>query len=162
MPLPLAPFIFIVLPLLEIAGFVIVGSQIGVLATIGLVIASSVLGAVLLRVQGFGILTRLRHTIDQGGEPGRELVHGFMVMLAGLLLFLPGFLTDIVGLILFIPPVRDAAWSFLKRRLHVVDISRGYRRGASAENIIDLEDDEYSRNNGEPRSRPTIDHDQRF
>lgn len=161
MPLPLAPLIFIVLPLFEIAGFVIVGSQIGVLATIGLIIASSILGAVLLRVQGFGILRRLRQTVDRGGEPGRDLVHGFMVMLAGFLLVLPGFLTDIVGLILFVPPVRDAAWRFLKRRLHVVDIS-SFRRGTRSDDIIDLDDDEFTRDSGEPRNRPSIDHDPRF
>lgn len=161
MPLPLAPLIFIVLPLLEIAGFVIVGSKIGVLATIGLVIASSVLGAILLRIQGFGILTRLRQTMDRGGEPGRELVHGFMVMLAGLLLFLPGFLTDVVGLILFLPPVRDAAWRFLKRRFHVVDIS-GFGRGTRSSRVIDLDEDDFTRDNDETQRRPSIDHDTRF
>jgi UPF0716 protein FxsA len=82
------------------------------------------------------------------------------VMLAGLLLFLPGFLTDIVGLILFIPPVRDAAWRFLKRRLHVVDIS-GFRRGPRSDQTIDLDDDEFTRDSGETRSNSLIDHDPR-
>ncbi len=160
MPLPLAPLIFIVLPLIEIAVFVIVGSHIGVLATVGLVIASSILGGVLLRIQGFGILARLRQSMDRGGEPGRELVHGFMVMLAGLLLFLPGFVTDVIGLILFIPPVRDMAWRFLKRRITVVDVG-GFRRGPRTGRTIELEDDEFRRDNKDAGNGPFIDHDPR-
>ena len=51
--------ILLALPLIEIAVFVLVGSQIGVLPTIGLVILSGMAGAILLRIQGFGILTRI-------------------------------------------------------------------------------------------------------
>lgn len=40
----LIPIALIALPLLEIATFVAVGSQIGVLATVGLVILTTVLG----------------------------------------------------------------------------------------------------------------------
>ncbi len=160
MALPLAPLIFIALPLIEIAGFVVVGSHIGALATVGLVIATSILGAILLRVQGFGIMQRLRATMEHGGEPGRDLVHGFMVMLAGLLLFLPGFVTDIIGLILFIPPVRDMAWRFLKGRITMVNVS-GFARRPGPGRTIDLDDDEFRRNNPDPRNGPFIDMDPR-
>ena len=58
--LPFVALILVGLPLLEIAGFVIVGSQIGVLWTIALVVLSSILGSILLRIQGLGALTRIR------------------------------------------------------------------------------------------------------
>ena len=41
------------LPLLEIAGFVVVGKQVGALATVALVLASTIAGAMLLKRQGF-------------------------------------------------------------------------------------------------------------
>ncbi|MEO3387143.1 FxsA family protein [Mesorhizobium sp. CAU 1741] len=141
----LAPLIFILMPLIEIAVFVIVGGEIGALATVGLVIATTILGAILLRVQGFGIMTRLRESMEQGGRPGRELVHGFMVMIAGVLLFLPGFVTDAIGLVLFIPAVRDFAWRYLASRIVVVTPNgpQGYRRPRDSR-TIDLDANEYA------------------
>ena len=113
------PIFILALPLLEIAGFIIVGRQIGVLPTLGLVVLSSIAGALLLRIQGFGVMTRIRNEVEAGRDPGRELAHGAMILLAGMLLLIPGFVTDIIGLLLFIPPVRDLAWRFLKRRIIV-------------------------------------------
>ena len=66
MRFPFIPLFLLALPFLEIAGFVIVGSQIGVLYTLALVVASGILGAVLLRIQGFGIMARIRSELDAG------------------------------------------------------------------------------------------------
>ncbi|RUV77331.1 membrane protein FxsA, partial [Mesorhizobium sp. M5C.F.Ca.IN.020.14.1.1] len=52
MRISLLPLFILALPLLEIAGFVVVGRQVGALATVGLVLASSIAGALLLRYQG--------------------------------------------------------------------------------------------------------------
>src|SRR5690606_38264009 len=141
----LAPLIFILMPLVEIAGFVIVGQQIGALATVGLVIATTILGAMMLRIQGFGIMARLQTIMEQGGRPGRELVHGFMVMIAGFLLILPGFVTDVIGLVLFIPAVRDLAWRFVASRIVVMSPihARAYR-GPDGDRIIDLDAEDYA------------------
>ena len=160
MTAPFALIIFLALPLIEIAGFVVVGSEIGALATVGLVIATTILGSVLLRIQGFGIMTRIRETMEKGGEPGRDLVHGFMVMLAGVLLFLPGFVTDAIGLVLFIPPVRDLAWKFLSKRITVVNVG-GFARRPGGRPTIDLDEDEFSRRNDNRRNGPFIDMDPR-
>ena len=150
MRFPFIPLFLLALPFLEIAGFVIVGSQVGVLYTLALVIASGVLGAVLLRVQGFGIMARIRTEFDAGRDPSRELANGVMILLAGVLLLIPGFVTDIIGLLLFLPPVRDIAWRFLRDRVVVSagsfsgfsrpDAARSGRRGKT----IDLDADEYS------------------
>lgn len=51
--LSFVPFLLLALPLMEIAGFVIVGKQVGALATVALVLASTMLGGMLLRRQGF-------------------------------------------------------------------------------------------------------------
>ena len=159
MRFPVIPLFLLALPFLEIAGFVVVGQQIGLFYTLALVVAAGVLGAVLLRVQGFGVMTRVRRELDAGGDPSRELAHGAMILLAGVLLLIPGFITDIIGLLLFLPPVRDAAWRFLRSRVSVS--TRGFggftasgtgpsrrREGKT----IDLDADEYSSGpNGGPR-----------
>lgn len=147
MPFALTALV-VLIPLAEIATFVIVGSEIGALATVALTIAMSVAGAVLMRWQGFGILGRLQRELETGGSPGRELAHGAMVLLAGVLLLIPGFLTGLLGLLLFIPPVRDLAWRFLRSRATVMtDFSfTSYRPTRSQDShVIDLDHDEYSR-----------------
>lgn len=159
--MPLLPLVLIALPLLEIAGFALVGSLVGVLPTVALVVATTALGAVLLRIQGLGALTRIRATMEAGGAPGRDVVHGVMIALAGVLLVIPGFLTDALGLVLFLPPVRELVWRFLKSRIVVVDTARGEGRGfqRGGPRTIDLDADDFARKDGPPPSRPAIDDD---
>lgn len=145
----LLPLFFIGLPLIEIAGFALVGSVLGVLPTIGLVILSTIVGSVLLRLQGFGALGRIRREIAAGRNPGRELAHGAMILVAGILLIIPGFFTDIIGLLLFLPPFRELAWSVLRSRIGFAEF-RVFQRGFAArdrtrDNTIDLDTDDYSR-----------------
>ncbi|TIY00988.1 MAG: membrane protein FxsA, partial [Mesorhizobium sp.] len=102
MRISLLPLFTLALPLLEIAGFVVVGRQVGALATVGLVLASSIAGALLLRYQGFGVMTRVRAEMDAGRDPSRQLAHGAMIVLAAILLIIPGFITDIFGILLFL------------------------------------------------------------
>jgi UPF0716 protein FxsA len=145
----LIPLFLILLPLIEIAGFVVVGSQIGVLPTLGLIIASAFAGTMLLRFQGFGVMTRIRGEIEAGRDPSRNLAHGVMILLAGILLLIPGFVSDIIGLLLFVPPIRDLAWRFLSRRINFsADFATmgGFsRQRPSRDKTIDLDEDDYSR-----------------
>lgn len=114
------PLLLLALFLTELGAFIFVASLIGVLAAIGLALATSILGGILLRVQGLGTIGRIQRVMDQGGSPGRELVHGLMIVLAGMLLIVPGFVSDLLGLLLFIAPIRDGVWSFLKSRISIV------------------------------------------
>jgi len=140
------PVFLLALPLLEIAGFVVVGRQIGALATVGLVLASSIAGAMLLRHQGLGVMTRVRAEMAAGRDPSRELAHGVMIVLAAILLIIPGFISDIFGLLLFLPPVRDLAWRSLKSRVVVAtNFSAAGFRGRGRTRTIDLDDGDYSR-----------------
>jgi len=157
------PLLFLVLPLAEIAGFVVVGSEIGVLATIALILATTVLGAVLLRIQGLGAMDKMKDALRSGVSPGRDMVHAVMIMLAGILLILPGFISDAFGILLFIPPVREAVWRFLSSRIVVVDAAGGYTGGFSrrSSQTIDLDEDDYRRDDDhrDPPSRPRLPND---
>ncbi|MCV0394651.1 MAG: membrane protein FxsA [Rhizobiaceae bacterium] len=160
MPLGLIPFLFLAVPLSEIAIFVMVGSQIGVLPTIGLVLLTAVTGTILLRVQGFAIVSRVRAELDAGRIPGRELASGVMILAAGLLLLTPGFLTDTIGLLLFVPPVRDAIWSFVAARIVVRSASfragmggAGPFRRRQEDHTIDLDPEDFHTDR-DPANRP--------
>lgn len=139
------PFLFLVIPVSEIAVFVLVGSKIGVLPTVALVIATAIAGSTLLRIQGLGALTRVQAALAEGRAPGKELVHGVMILLAGFLLLTPGFITDTLGLLMFIPAVRESAFAFLRKRINIVDLAGplGGKPGRSGP-TIDLGRDEWN------------------
>ncbi|WP_296739592.1 FxsA family protein [Mesorhizobium sp.] len=146
MRISLFPLFLLLLPLLEIAGFVIVGREVGALATVGLVILSSIAGSLLLRHQGFGVMARVRAEMDAGRDPSRQLAHGAMIVLASILLIIPGFITDIFAILLLLPPVRDLAWRLLKSRIVVAtSFTGGGFRGRGRDKVIDLDNADYSR-----------------
>ncbi|WP_029010854.1 FxsA family protein [Azospirillum halopraeferens] len=109
--------LLLLLPLVEIALFIQVGSWIGVLATIGLIALSAVAGTVLLRLQGLSVLRRAQASADRGELPVGAVLHGFCMVVAAILLIIPGFLSDAVGLLLFIAPVRAGMGRWLLERM---------------------------------------------
>jgi UPF0716 protein FxsA len=151
---PLA-LVILALPIVEIAVFVLVGGRIGVLPTIGLTLLASFAGAVLLRIQGFGAVQRIQEAIRTKQDPSRDMAHGAMIMLAGLLLLIPGFVTDVFGLLLFVPFVRDGAWRFLRSRITVVTNFNFGFPGRGGGHTIDLDADDYSRQ-ADPDRPPRI------
>ena len=106
--------LFFLVPLVEIYLLIEVGSVIGAFPTIFAVVFTAVLGAWLLRIQGFSTLRRVQQTAAQGGIPAIELLEGAMLLVAGALLLTPGFFTDAIGFLCLVPPVRRvmALWFF--------------------------------------------------
>ena len=148
----LIPLALLLLPLAEIACFILVGRRIGLFPTLSLVVLSAVAGIVLMRVQGFGVIARLRQSGQEGRAPGKEMLDAAMIMIAGILLFIPGFLTDILGLALFLPPVRNFLWNRLIRNVVVVDIGGpgpSPRPETGSRRTIDLDEGDFHRD--EPR-----------
>ncbi|MBE7183976.1 MAG: membrane protein FxsA [Methylobacterium mesophilicum] len=141
-------FLLLLFPLLEIAGFVIVGREIGVLATLGLVLGGVVLGALLLRKGGIEAFSRVRAELQAGRDPSLPLVNGFMTMIAGVLLMVPGFVSDIAGLLILLPPVQHRAWRALKGRINFTGRfpGRGPGRGQPPRptNVVDLDPSDYT------------------
>lgn len=146
MPFGLILFLgLLAVPVMEISVFILVGSEIGVLPTIGLVFLTAVIGSLLLRHQGLSILSRVRTEMDAGRVPGAELGHGAMILVAGILLLTPGFVTDTIGFLLFVPPVRDALWNQIRSRI-AVTVARPTAAGRGARPrgpVVDLEADDY-------------------
>ena len=108
--------LFIAVPLIEIAVIIQVGSWLGVLNTLALLILISVLGAWLVKRQGVGLLRRVQGELAAGRVPATALVDGALLLVAGTLLLIPGFVTDFFGLLLLLPPVRAGIRSWLRRR----------------------------------------------
>ena len=110
------PFL-LALPLIEIAGFVLIGPYLGVGGTLAEIILTGMLGMAVIRRQGFETLVRLRAATQAGETPLPVAVDGGARVLAGLLLTVPGFFTDAIGLLLLIPPLRRLAVAWALRWL---------------------------------------------
>lgn len=94
-------------PLVELYFLIQVGSEIGVLPTIGISLFTAALGGYLVRHQGFAVLARVRQVKDQGELSALAVLDGALLLIAGLFLLLPGFVTDLIGFLLLIPPLRQ-------------------------------------------------------
>jgi UPF0716 protein FxsA len=105
--MPLALILFIGMPILEIALLLRVGSAIGWIATLLVVIFTAVLGSAMLRQQGLATLNRARTRMDSGEMPAQQLLEGVMIMIGGVLLLTPGFVTDAFGFACLVPFTRQ-------------------------------------------------------
>lgn len=153
MNLGLIPFLLLFIPILEISVFILIGGQIGVLSTLGMILVTAIVGTILLRIQGFATLARIQAQSQNGAIPGKELVNGVMIMIAGVLLLTPGFVTDSIGFLLFFPPFRQFLWSTIASKV-VVKTNGSFnqarspyensRSGAGGEDVVDLDPSEFS------------------
>ncbi|MEX0603764.1 MAG: FxsA family protein [Marinobacter sp.] len=111
--------IFIILPIVEMAILIKVGTVIGALSTIGLVLLTAIIGAALLRQQGLATLLRANQRINSGELPAREVAEGLILAVGGALLLTPGFVTDAIGLLCLIPFTRQWFASHALKRMVV-------------------------------------------
>jgi UPF0716 protein FxsA len=118
------PILFIVVPLAELYLIIQVGSMIGALWTVLLVLLTAVIGVQLLRIQGFSTLNRARQNMEMGVMPAMEMMEGMVLAVGGALLITPGFITDTLGFLCLIPPTRRALIRYLMK--HTAVQGRGY------------------------------------
>jgi len=110
-------FLFTLVPAVELYLIIKVGSMIGALNTILIIIFTGVLGAYYARQQGFRVVSSIQWKMQQGTVPGDDLVNGAMLLVGGALLITPGFITDAAGFALIFPPTREAIKVGVKRYL---------------------------------------------
>jgi len=84
--------------------------------TVGLIVLTSMVGAVLVRREGLSVLRRAQQSLDRGQIPTNELINGVLLLVAAALILTPGFLTAGVGLLLLFPPTRAVVREVLKHR----------------------------------------------
>ena len=94
------------IPLIEIYLFIKVGSEIGALNTILLILTTAVVGVWYARYEGFNTLRSGMSQLVKNELPLYEIVSGAAIAFAALLLILPGFATDIIGILLVFPVTR--------------------------------------------------------
>ncbi len=99
--------LFTIIPVIELMLLIEIGSRIGTLNTIGVILATATAGAYLAKAQGFLAVRRIQDTLARGELPGQALLHGLFILVGGIFLLTPGFLTDVIGLSMLVPPIRQ-------------------------------------------------------
>lgn len=143
------------LPIAEIVVFILVALALGFWAAALLMLLTSVLGALLLRLAGRTHLRQFRNapgvvlTADATGR-------GLTMVLAGILLVVPGFITDVAGLLILLPATRRRIGAFVNGI-----IARAAGHDMSAPQVVDLDPDEWQRHSTRQPSAGDADGKQR-
>ena len=97
----------VALPLLEIWFVLAVSAPLlGWPLTLVLLVATSVLGAWLLRREGRAVWLDAVDTMRVGRVPYEQFVDGVLVAFGAALMLTPGFISDMMGIVLLVPPTR--------------------------------------------------------
>ncbi len=115
-------FLFIVVPLLELALFMALADTISLPVTLAIIIITGALGAYLAKKQGSLALRNFKQALGSGQLPHVEATDGILILVAGAVLLTPGFLTDAVGFALLVPQaralVRGRLVTYMKQHIH--------------------------------------------
>jgi UPF0716 protein FxsA len=100
------PLLFLAADAAEIASIIWVGSLIGVLPTLLLMLLGGAIGVRLIKTAGMSLAEAVRSPVQTAtplkGIGGPAAARA----MSGLLFLLPGFFSDVLGLLLFLPVVR--------------------------------------------------------
>jgi UPF0716 protein FxsA len=124
--------LFTCIPLVELFLLLKIGSIVGALNTILLVIITGVLGAYLAQQEGLRTLERIRTLMAQGEMPGEPLIDALLILVAGFVLITPGILTDLLGFLMLIPATRAPIRRWIRGQLE-----RKFKAGNAAVYTID-------------------------
>ena len=110
--------LFVLVPLVELTILVYLGTIIGALYTILIVVLTGILGAILTRSQGLAVLSKIRSNLQHGFLPANELFDGALILIGGLLLLTPGIITDILGLAALVPRTRHIIQKLIRSLIY--------------------------------------------
>jgi UPF0716 protein FxsA len=107
---------FTLIPVVELYLLIKIGTVIGGVNTILVVILTGFAGAWLARMEGMHTMLKVRMNLQQGLMPAEELMDALIIFMAGLVLITPGFITDALGLMMLWPPTRNRFKRFLRHK----------------------------------------------
>ncbi len=113
---------FTLIPVIELYLLIKIGTVVGGLNTILLVITTGFLGAWLARMEGMNTMLKLRMNLQQGLMPAEELLDAVIIFAAGVVLITPGLITDIFGLLLLWPLTRNKIKRIVRKKFDAMKL----------------------------------------
>tara|TARA_B100001063_G_scaffold238222_1_gene260161 strand:+ start:475 stop:897 length:423 start_codon:yes stop_codon:yes gene_type:complete len=120
----------ILIPIIEIYLFIKIGSQIGAISTILLIITTAIVGVYYAKYEGLNTLKAGFLQLSRNEAPTYEMISGAAIAFAAILLIIPGFATDIFGFLLIFP---------VSRKFFLNKFSKKFNHKKEKNNFIDGE-----------------------
>mgnify|MGYP006294641913 FL=1 len=98
--------LFLLLPFVDLYILIELTSYIGFAETLGLIIATGVIGAFIVKREGKNVLGKLQRSVS-AQEVSRNLLEGVLLAIGGLMLLSPGLVTDFIGFLMVLRPTRE-------------------------------------------------------
>jgi len=96
-------FSLIFVPIVEIYLLIKIGSQIGAIFTIFLILTTAIVGIYYAKYEGLNTLRSGFLQLSKNQTPAFEVISGAAIAFGAILLIIPGFITDFFGFILIFP-----------------------------------------------------------
>lgn len=112
--------LFIIAPIIELFVLIKIGSLLGVVPTVAIVLITAFIGSQLVRQQGLDVMGQVRTAQARGEVPTLPILNGIALLLAGFLLITPGFISDTLGFTLLIPKLRQYLARQLLERVTII------------------------------------------
>ena len=109
-------FTIILVPAIEIYLLIKIGSQIGAITTILLILTTAVVGIYYAKYEGLNTLKSGYLQLIKNESPTYEVISGAAIAFAALLLIIPGFVTDVIGFLLIFPISRKFIFSKFSKK----------------------------------------------
>ena len=106
--------IFTIVPFIELSLLIELGTYIGTLNTIMVVVVTGIIGAFMARIAGLSVLFKIQENLRAGIFPKDEIFDGILILIGCAFLLTPGLLTDAVGFLFLLPLGRKSVKRWLK------------------------------------------------
>tara|TARA_B100002051_G_scaffold52921_1_gene48283 strand:+ start:160 stop:582 length:423 start_codon:yes stop_codon:yes gene_type:complete len=130
--------LIILVPIIEIYLLIKIGSQIGALTTILLILTTAVIGVYYAKYEGLNTLKSGFLQLSKNESPAYEVISGAAIAFGALLLIIPGFATDMVGFLLIFPLSRKIIFSKVNKKNNEKELKKDYIEG----DFEDIDDDD--------------------
>ncbi len=106
----------ILVPAIEIYLLIKIGSGIGAISTIFLILMTAIIGIYYAKYEGLNTLRSGFTQLSKNETPAYEVISGAAIAFAALLLIIPGFLTDTLGFLLIFPVTRKLIFNKFSKK----------------------------------------------
>jgi len=106
-----------IVPIAELFLLLEVGSYIGTMRTILLVLVTGVVGATFASREEAAAIGRIRGDLREGQIPSNSILDAGIVLVGGALLITPGLMTDVIGFLCMFASTRTMIRNWVKRKI---------------------------------------------
>ena len=131
----------ILIPIIEIYLLIKIGSQIGAITTILLILTTAIVGVYYAKYEGLNTLKSGFAQLSKNKSPTFEVMSGAAIALGAILLIIPGFATDVVGFIIIFPFTRKLILANFKENYSSKESKKRFLEGE----FEDIEEDDNDR-----------------